>query len=89
MACLVLTSTCHQTLGACWLWPAWYHAKHGATGWRCAQVLTSMETVAGNYKVMDGKILEKEGKMHILQHKCALGLTRLSMLSHPSYNMFK
>ena len=36
-----------------------------------------------------GKILEKEGKMHILQHKCALGLTRLSMLSHPSCNMFK
>ena len=51
---------------------------------RCAQVLTSMETVAGNYKVMDGKILEKEGKMQILQHKCASG-PRLSMLSQSLY----
>ncbi|KAK9824822.1 hypothetical protein WJX81_001966 [Elliptochloris bilobata] len=31
-------------------------------------VLTSMETVAGNYKVMDNKISEKEGKMQIMQH---------------------
>ena len=56
-----------------------------ATTPRRAQVLTSMETVAGNYKVMDGKILEKEGKMQILQHKCAWGLLRLSMLSQSLY----
>lgn len=36
-----------------------------------AQVLTSMETVAGNYKVMDSKIAQKEDKMQIMQHKRA------------------
>ena len=61
------------------VWACMYHAKLCATAPCCAQVLTSMETVAGNYKVMDGKILEKEGKMQILQHKCALGLTMLQL----------
>ncbi len=37
------------------------------------QVLTSMETVAGNYKVMDGKIGQKEAKMQIMEHKCGAG----------------
>ncbi len=45
----------------------------GATGRAAAQVLTSMETVAGNYKVMDGKIGQKEAKMQIMEHKCGTG----------------
>jgi uncharacterized low-complexity protein len=42
-------------------------------GRAAAQVLTSMETVAGNYKVMDGKIGQKEAKMQIMEHKCGAG----------------